>query len=310
MRPLDELRPDAYAELRDITLFANNSKYQFNMLESAGFHTVSTHEDSEMDCSGLRQKRLHTDVDDCDECSPISKRINRLQIEVQRIAEDTRNHQQQHHSACGFSVTTAEQSASWQTILPPSYVDECHKRTEEHNTQEELPHQCYTAEQINPMSSSTETMVPFNSQFMYSSPVSHGTEQRYSHSLSRILNIPEQFCQYSCESTEEQLQCSLASCRSQSSPEHQHLSSSEGYSLEIQHPFPSQSSAEVSVQQMSESSDVGMTSGVDRCLVEGYSPDLDEAENPHYFQINQMLFDAHCLRIKRFYSHRTQQNSV
>jgi len=34
-------------------------------------------------------------------------------------------------------------------------------------------------------------------------------------------------------------------------------------------------------------------------LKEGYKPDLKEEENPHYFQINHLLFHAHVQRTER-----------
>lgn len=42
---------------------------------------------------------------------------------------------------------------------------------------------------------------------------------------------------------------------------------------------------------------------IDDDLLQGYNPELRETENPFYFHINQVLFNAHCMRMRRVATH-------
>ncbi|KAK7501295.1 hypothetical protein BaRGS_00007420 [Batillaria attramentaria] len=230
---------------------------------------------SHMDIPGPRPKRSHRELDDCDECLPISKRINRLHIEAQRKSQG------EERQMNGHPVNNNSQpSTSWQSALP-------------HHTEPAGAHGSgnlalghgfsppYYPADPSSLSSSCNTcgILPQGARCPHMSLMSPGAQQTLPQ--HNPANIPTQH------------QCSQYGSAAMAMPHGFPQNSAAG--MVSQHQFQQFGAQESSVDPYPQYS--AAVSG--QVMDEDYDPELDESENPYYFHINEVLFNAHCERLRR-----------
>ncbi|KAK7111679.1 hypothetical protein V1264_011273 [Littorina saxatilis] len=197
-----------------------------------------------MEAARFRSKRGSSEVDDCDECLPISKRINRLHIEGQQKKSDEQFGCTHQEPLNGHGMNNNSQpSASWQDGM-----------TQQPNG---LSSQDFLA--------ASGSGALLNGASQYSPQVPHG---------SMYQGMPG----------EPRNGFMSAHCPGPGFPDQQQFSQ-QGPVMNIGPHFAQDTRPGIPEEEAPDSMD--------------YDPELDAGENPHYYNINNVLFNAHCQRMRR-----------